>query len=172
MRARSPWATALACWNGWRCCPTHVTGGADGTPWPACWPSAPWRWRPAPAASPRSPSGPATRPARSERRWACAVTRSPAAGRSRRGHHPPGAGTGGRRRGGRHHRRVAGRPAAPAATTPTRPCGGRQDAARLGPRRPPGAPAGRAGPPRRGRAGRGGRSARHHELRRDERDRP
>ena len=27
---------------------TRVTGGVDDTPWPACWPSAPRRWRPAP----------------------------------------------------------------------------------------------------------------------------
>jgi hypothetical protein len=30
--------------------PTPVTGGADDIPWPACWPPAPRRWRPALAA--------------------------------------------------------------------------------------------------------------------------
>jgi hypothetical protein len=28
-------ATALACWSGWGCSPTPVTGEADDTPWPA-----------------------------------------------------------------------------------------------------------------------------------------
>jgi hypothetical protein len=41
---------------------------------------------------------------------------------------------------------VAGRPAAPAASPP-RARGGRQEVAGLGPFRPPGAPAGGAGPP-------------------------
>jgi hypothetical protein len=33
MPARSPWATALACWSGWPCCPTPVTGEDDDIPW-------------------------------------------------------------------------------------------------------------------------------------------